>query len=168
MTFKSPLEEARDLANQVAAERTARAKEDAASSGDDGRRRRRVRLALLVGLAVVLGGVAGGRYLWDVGPGAPIPEAVLGTWTTTEPRYVDRAFELTASTVTFRSPGVALTYPIRHVRHEATERTHHLFIECDDAGTQITVALVYDSARGSLLFAHQPEVEWRRAPLQET
>jgi hypothetical protein len=94
----------------------------------------------------------------------PIPEEVLGTWTTTESRYADRAFEIRQDTlVIFVGDGDSTVHPIDDVEIEDLGGPLLLTVHYADEGGPNRFAFYYDPVDGGLIrFKNQRHMKWNR------
>lgn len=94
-----------------------------------------------------------------------IPEELFGKWTTTDPKYSDRYFDLGRATVTFGlgENGFA-TYAIKSIRG-MTEENHIVytvtFIDHEGAEHSQSIYL-YGNDKNSLIFKNQAGTVWRK------
>ena len=138
--------------------RPADAASRSASSGAAGRR-----ALLLAGGVVLLWGVIVGIWWWNQ-RSIPIPPALIGTWTTADPRYADRAFGISDSSITLHvGGGTQVTHAIRRVRGRTDAGIRIFEIEYDDPDGALTVVLSWDSVEGALRLENPAELVWRRA-----
>ena len=102
---------------------------------------------------------------WGGTPQVAIPDALYGKWTTTEPSYVDRYFELSQSTVTFgRGDNGAAVYTVDHI-HGVQEDDQIFYVVTfkDDEGTEYSQAILFsDNDKNGLMFKNQKEVVWHK------
>ena len=99
-----------------------------------------------------------------------VPPELIGYWTTVEPRYAGRAFELTDSTLTiFTAPEDSSVYAITGTEREVDGGDLTVTIAYENAGDQYLFRLGYGlpGADGDLEWVHpaeQPSLEWRKSP----
>jgi len=92
-----------------------------------------------------------------------MPDELIGTWVTDEPRYADRAVSITATSVRLGLGGGATAdHPIVTVNREVGP-VHRLYrIEYEgDAGPEVMELFVYDDA--TMTFRNPSEVRWHRS-----
>lgn len=140
----------------------ARKDEAVRTEASERRRRRHLRLGVILGGVVIAWGGAAAYFFWPV-KSDPIAQGALGTWHTADAGYAGRAFELSATELTFRAAGIDMAYTIRRIRRTPSGAAERYTIEYEDTGTLITLEVVFDPARRTLRFANQPEVIWRPA-----
>ncbi len=93
-----------------------------------------------------------------------VPEEVIGTWTTTDSDYADRAFEIRKSSVVFHTGGSDYTvHLIETVEVEDLDGPILVTIYySQDLGTNI-FSFYYDPIDGGVItFRNQRDMEWRR------
>lgn len=123
----------------------------------------------LVALARVLAPVAiaslayAGYQRWS---GEPLPQPVVGTWSTTDGRYAGRSFWLNPTAVAFQNGNATdqfSIHPIRRVKTRSVADTLYLSIDYEQEGQPITLSLAYHEARGPVLrLVNQPAIRWTR------
>ncbi len=96
-------------------------------------------------------------------PDRTIPDGLVGVWTTTTEAYADRAFEISKTTVLFRTGPAENEFnfhEIKEVRHEDADdgATLYTIVYTDDLEFLFTYQPVNDVIR----FANQPEMFWNR------
>lgn len=91
-----------------------------------------------------------------------LPEGLRGTWTTDDPRYGERALELSTEGITFSTPTESVTYPIIRVEQgpEEDSRLYTIRFEVDQQVQQLSV--LFDDDPRLLRLQNQPHVEWRQ------
>ena len=94
-----------------------------------------------------------------------IPEKLFGRWTTTDPRYVDRFFDLSESSVVFGvgdgDIAVYTTDSIQGVLEDGRTMFNVIFI--DDEGVEYSQSLYFSKSDDNLLlFKNQNGVGWRK------
>jgi hypothetical protein len=93
-----------------------------------------------------------------------VPQQVLGTWTTTDSDYADRAFEIRKNSVVFHTGGSDYTvHLIENVEVEDLDGPILVTIYySQDLGTNI-FSFYYDPIDGGVItFRNQRDMEWRR------
>ena len=97
-----------------------------------------------------------------------VPAEVIGLWTTTAPRYADRAFEITSETVYLHQGGdLFATYGILRSRitmHEDQEPIYSLEYRDDSADEYSWEFYVSSEEGGTIRFTNQEVIVWRRNP----
>jgi len=90
------------------------------------------------------------------------PAEIVGTWTTTHPRYSDRGFTITLDRLEILvGPSEAQVYPIRSISREESEGgTSYVIVYPTGEGT-LTHAMVVDE-RGEARLQNLEEVVWVR------
>ncbi|MFZ5622794.1 MAG: hypothetical protein ACOY71_00005 [Gemmatimonadota bacterium] len=151
---------------------TATAGEAAKADRVDALRAERSRKVLIYSLAVI-SLVAGAFALWPSGDGskdaAALPAEVQGRWTTTNPKYKDRAFALSASALTLQM-GPRLTDAVSHPILKVTFEPHpdgtvyHVQYETVKGQEPITMSFRYTGGASPVIrLINQPNVEWVKA-----
>ncbi len=95
------------------------------------------------------------------------PAEIHGVWTTSNPTYADRSFEIRAQDLVFDTgeEGIVV-YPIISVRRESTQEGVDFEIDHQglDGGTfTFTFSFTFDPTAGSIVFRNQPQMTWLRA-----
>lgn len=103
-------------------------------------------------LAVTFIILIGAPLLWVSWPrNVELPDGAVGLWTTVSPRYADRAFRLTKSTVTFHvSPQDSTFHPIVRIRSEEDQ-------EGNSTRYTIFYTHYHDEYEFSFLYAERPD-----------
>ncbi len=97
-----------------------------------------------------------------------VPTDLIGRWTTTAPRYADRAFEITPETF-YLSQGEDLfvayeILQIRIIRSNDQPPVHSVEYR-DESGAETSFDfLVSDDEGGTIQFTNQKGMLWRRTP----
>jgi hypothetical protein len=122
------------------------------------------RTSLLVALAVmlVLGAGAAGPLWRALHPSIPVPEGLIGTWSTTVGRYAGRSFELSPTTLHLDLGGQSAVYPIAEVRSREIEKTVVYIIRYRHEQDVLELGLMVD-ADSAVRLRNLPEVDWRKA-----
>jgi hypothetical protein len=96
-----------------------------------------------------------------------LPPQVTGVWTTSDPRYRDRYFEITAGYLVFKNGDRAddqTSHPIASVRTEERADTTVATISYLEADATYELSLKYiPRPRPAIILSNQPEMVWRRA-----
>ncbi len=91
-----------------------------------------------------------------------VPAELLGAWTTDAPRYADRGFTITPTTLMLQQGnGAEAVYPIRTLRTRASVAGIRYDIEYGDRDVPGTFSLESGND-ATLRFANQKELEWYR------
>jgi hypothetical protein len=97
-----------------------------------------------------------------------LPPQIFGIWTTSDPRYKNRNFEVSATFLTFKNgdrPDDQTAHPIQSVRTEERADTTVTTISYLDADAAYELALKYiPRPQPAIILSNQPEMVWRRAP----
>lgn len=92
----------------------------------------------------------------------PVPEGLLGSWTTDSPRYADRGFFITSDSLRLQlGPQLSATYPITRVRRSGPADSAGYTITYRQGDTEVEMGLRVDPEAG-LRIANLPAVAWRR------
>jgi hypothetical protein len=129
----------------------------------------RIRLSWkqIAAVAATLIVLIGGPVAWLSWPrNVELPDGAVGLWTTVAPRYADRAFRLTKSTVTFHvSPEDSTFHQIVRIRSEEDQ---------EDNATRYTIlythyheeyefSFLYTESPDTIIrFVNQREMTWRK------
>ncbi len=93
---------------------------------------------------------------------SPVPDEVLGTWSSASPRYADRGFAITVDSLRLQlGPGKSATYPISGVRRAGSADSARFMISYRDGPSLLEMALRADG-EGRLRLANLPAVTWQR------
>jgi hypothetical protein len=92
----------------------------------------------------------------------PVPDEVLGTWSSASPRYADRGFAITVDTLLLQlGPGKSASYPITEVRSVGSADSARFTIRYRDGSSLLEMGLRVDEDAG-LRLANLPTVVWRK------
>ncbi|UCG84884.1 MAG: hypothetical protein JSW71_13130 [Gemmatimonadota bacterium] len=93
-----------------------------------------------------------------------VPEEVMGTWTTTDPDYADRAFEIRRNSVVFHIGGSDYNvHLIQIVEVDDLDGPMLVTIHYADENGSNIFAFYYDPADGGVItFKNQRDMEWTR------
>ncbi|UCD25760.1 MAG: hypothetical protein JSW51_07565 [Gemmatimonadota bacterium] len=134
-------------------------------TGNENGLRRRLRWLWIVVLSL-FAVVAVNAFSSDNGnQHGPIPDEVLGTWTTTESRYADRAFDIQKETlVLFIGDGDSTVHAIEDVEIEDLGGPLLLTVHYSDEEGPNKFAFYYDPVDGGLIrFKNQRHMKWNRS-----
>lgn len=96
------------------------------------------------------------------------PPAILGRWTTTDPRYADRAFEITKETVYIHQGGNNFAaYAVKgfQITVANDDDPVHSVVYVDDAAEEYEFRFYVSSEDGGVIrFTNQREMVWHRDP----
>lgn len=117
---------------------------------------------LLAAMAVAILGVAWALLSrWKPGEQA-VPDALLGTWTTSSTRYADRGFVITADSLYLRiGSGQTVGYPIEGVRTGRGDHSAVMTLHYREGGEILEMGLKRGPQEGVSL-VNLPEVIWVR------
>ncbi|UCG84883.1 MAG: hypothetical protein JSW71_13125 [Gemmatimonadota bacterium] len=93
---------------------------------------------------------------------ATIPNELIGVWTTKAPHYADRSFEISSTTVLFRTgPGEAdfTFHEIGEVRQDRDEQDIQYTITYSDG---LKFLFTYETVENVIRLANQPEFFWSK------
>lgn len=95
---------------------------------------------------------------------AKAPSDILGIWTTTDPRYEDRALEITDTTVVFYTgEGRSVTYRISDVSVEESEYMYYYTIQYGAGDDESTLAFDYTNIPADRIrLRNQREMAWTK------
>jgi hypothetical protein len=92
----------------------------------------------------------------------PVPDEVLGTWSSASQRYADRGFAITVDTLLLQlGPGKSASYPITEVRRIGSTDSARFTIRYRDGSSLLEMELRVDEDAG-LQLANLPTVIWRK------
>ncbi len=104
-------------------------------------------------------------FIWFSKQNTKFPENLIGTWTTSEKKYIDRFFELTPTTITY---GIGRektnVYNISNVKKDVQNNTVLYTIEYHNSdGVQYTRSFYYDTTKGGVIkFKNQEDIPWTK------
>ena len=97
-----------------------------------------------------------------------VPQELRGRWVTDEPRYGDRAFEITGERLRFhQGEDQSTVHPIHSLERGVASQAGGVLYEFRyrGAGEELfRFAVRYLEDRDVLVLQNQPEIVWRRAP----
>lgn len=103
-------------------------------------------------------------------PSAPLPAGVAGSWSTADPRYADRRFEIGQDFILFKNGERAdeqTVHPISNIQAEEVGDSTLVHVKYLDAGATYELSFKYSRfPTRAIRFSHQPEFVWR--PLKPT
>ena len=94
-----------------------------------------------------------------------IPENLIGKWTTSEPRYEDRFFEITKETLVYGLGGDKQdVYFISNLETRLEGNKLLYTLSCKDTnGLKFTRSFYYESLNGGVIkFKNQKNIEWMK------
>jgi hypothetical protein len=122
-----------------------------------------LKFVLAIVALVVMAKIA--MVFWGGLPQVDIPDELYGKWTTTEPRYEDRYFALSQSTVTFGQGdnGIAV-YTLNRIQGvQETDQIFYVVTFQDDEGTEYSQSLFFENDdKDGLMFKNQKGVVWHK------
>jgi len=95
----------------------------------------------------------------------PLPEQMIGAWTTTAQKYADRTFELSAEEIAFQqgAGGQMDRHPITGVHSDRDAGGTLVYvIEYDNDKSTYEFSFVYQPVENSIRMKNQPQVVWHR------
>ncbi len=96
----------------------------------------------------------------------PIPDALIGVWTTDAPTYAGRPFEIDRQTILFRmgdGPYDYSIHPIRRVTSAAEGRTTHYLVEYVHHGKPFEFAFDYQpGSEATIRLDNQHDYVWTK------
>ncbi len=126
------------------------------------KRERRPQALLVVAVLLLLAAAFQAPLLRLLSKDIPVPDEVLGSWSSASPRYADRGFAITVDTLRLQlGPGKSAAYPITGVRRAGTADSARFTISYRDGSSLLEMALRVDEEAG-LRLANLPAVAWRR------
>lgn len=127
-----------------------------------------LRFALPVA-GVFVAAVVFGRPAEKAAPDATLPAQMIGLWTTADPRYRNRSFEVSTGFVVFKNgdrKDEQTAHEISGIRREERGDTTMLTLDYLDAGATYSLALKYlPRPMPAIIFANQDDMVWRKAVL---
>ena len=97
----------------------------------------------------------------------PVPEKVVGTWSTKDGRYEGRSFWLNPKAVAFqtgKSSTEFTAHPIKRVAIRTKADTLYLNIDYESDGGKATLSIAYlGNPTPAIRLVNQPGVRWRRS-----
>jgi len=98
----------------------------------------------------------------------PIPDALIGVWTTNAPAYAGRPFEIDRQTILFRmgdGPYDYSIHPIRRVTSEVEGQTTHYRVEYVHHGKPFEFAFNYlQGSEAAIRLDNQRDFVWKKTP----
>ena len=122
-------------------------------------------LKIILALIVLVIIAKSAMYFWGGSPQVDIPDELYGRWTTTEPRYEDRYFELSQATVTFgRGDNGIAVYTLNSIQGEQEdEQIYYVVTFQDDEGTEYSQSIFFeDDDKDELMFKNQKDIYWHK------
>ncbi len=119
----------------------------------------------IVAAAAVLVALVAAPVAWILWPrDAEIPDGMVGLWTTTDPRYADRAFRVTKTTLTFHvGPQDSTYHDIVRVRAKKDNIATQFTVYYTQSGLELEFPLLYVESPGpTILLPNQREMTWRK------
>ncbi len=160
-------EELRDLANELVTEVTSEreAQAEAARQAAQPRKHRQMVMALLLGVLLV--SVAVSMALPLLFARRTIPDELIGEWITPDPRYMDRGFKLSRTSIAFyagEGGTQVFVYPIDRVETSPAENgTLYVVQYSDRVGRTYQFSFFHERDPHSVIrFKNQPEIEWSK------
>ena len=124
---------------------------------------KQMKLKWIVIPAVIL--VAVLIFVFFIKKNKDIPENLIGKWTTSEPRYEDRFFEITKETLVYGLGGDKQdVYFVSNLETRLQGNQILYTLSCKDTdGLKFTRSFYYESANGGVIrFKNQKHVEWTK------
>ena len=96
-----------------------------------------------------------------------VPDALVGVWNTSAPRYSNRSFQITKSSAIFEHGGGFFdfaAYPITKVEKvEKDARTLYVITFVIPEGLEYEFSFYYSTANGGVIrFKNQKQIAWKR------
>jgi hypothetical protein len=118
-----------------------------------------IRLALLSVLTAVSAATSG----CNAGGETVMPEALIGTWTTTAPAYADRALRFTRTAVVFGADvGIENSHPVQRVMSALDHDTLLYTVVYTDLVDQEISFYYTPGDGGTITLKNQREFQWKR------
>ena len=97
-----------------------------------------------------------------------VPDALVGVWNTSAPRYSNRSFEITKSSAIFEHGGGFFdfaAYPITKVEKVETDaRTLYVLVFMIPEGLEYEFSFYHSPANGGVIrFKNQEQIAWKKA-----
>lgn len=94
-----------------------------------------------------------------------VPKDLVGVWKTSNPKYADRHFELTETTIYFGTGGDSFTYNSIWKIEEVQNGSHaHYTISYSymDVPDKLELSFFYDLDRDTIRFENQNQITWKK------
>ena len=104
-------------------------------------------------------------FIWFPKQNIRFPENLIGTWTTSEEKYIDRFFELTPTTVIYGIGDKKTNiYNISNMKKDVQNNTELFTIEYHNSdGVQYTQSFFYDATNGGVIkFKNHKYIQWTK------
>ena len=94
----------------------------------------------------------------------PMPEGLMGRWTTTDPAYADRYFEFSANSIVLGTGArTRARYIVTRVLQDQDDRGVLYTVEYTDSlGGDFAMTFYFDANRGWVHLKNQLQITWRR------
>jgi len=126
------------------------------------KRDRRPRALVAAAVLLLLGAAFQAPLLRLLSRDISVPDEVLGTWSSSSPRYADRGFAITVDTLRLQlGPGRSKSYPITGVRRASATDSARFTITYRDGPSLLEMPLRVDE-EAHLHLANLPAVSWQR------
>lgn len=119
----------------------------------------------IVAAAAVLVALVAAPVAWILWPrNAEIPDGMVGLWTTADPRYADRAFRVTKTTLTFHvGPQDSTYHDIVRVRAKKGDITTQFTVYYTHSGLELEFPLLYvERSDTTIQLLNQRGMTWRK------
>lgn len=136
------------------------------ATGAGWRRRRRVVLGVILGVLLAGAAVQAFSRTGLFPRGHQLPDELVGVWSTSAPRYADRAFQITKTSIAFGTGGHSYSvYPIRTVAVVRDSAATLYTIDYTTPEDQVAEFSFYYVPRreGEIRFKNQRQLVWRKA-----
>ncbi len=114
---------------------------------------------------VALISIAASIFVFYPGKNMDFPEDLIGKWTTSEPRYQDRFFEITKERLTYGLGGDKIDIYLISSMEKSLEGNNILYTinYKNTDGLKFTQSFYYHPKNGgSIQLKHQEHIEWRK------
>ena len=92
-----------------------------------------------------------------------MPAELLGVWSTTDPRYADRAFEIKTDSLVFQTGDGSFTkHSIKSVDLVQDDSIPLYVVDYLNNDDAYTFSFYFDSESGTIQFQNQREMKWTR------
>lgn len=160
-------EEMGDLVNEIVREAISEreAQAEAAPGAAQPRKHRQMVMALVLGVLLV--SVAMSMALPSLFAQRTIPDELIGEWITSDPRYMDRGFKLSRTSIAFyagEGGTEVLVHPIDRVETSPAENgTLYVVQYSDSVGRTYQFSFFHERDPHSVIrFKNQQEMEWSK------
>ncbi len=159
-------EELQDLGKEIVTEAISEREAQAEAARKAARSPKHRQMVMALVLGVLLVSVAVSMALPLLFPQRTIPDELIGEWVSSHPRYMDRGFKLSRTSIAFyagEGGTQVFVYPIDRVETSPAENGTLYVVQYSDSAGRNQFSFFHEpDPHGVIRFKNQPEMEWSK------